>query len=553
MISPCLFLTKIDQKIRQNNTLCTYMILCFMVADCMAAPAIVEETLSPREVAAISMMRTFFLSYLAHAKTVRPDSTTITASTFYKRAAALAFPTSGIYDAVGSMIRVYHGDKILGIADFNKFLKNKMIPRNVYDNTQTYACPEVSAHSPSPSDCQSKPYEERLNATPHIPQYPSDPSEDWVNQYKDAIAEFDSKKNDNGPFLASLLHSIGPLRARKLRHCILNGSIFIGYNQYNGTNCMRRYRLTSKDMVLTGSGAICYYQLPVCSSAIRYLPVDMLNELQAASFIDNTSYIQVLITLFQLGYTLYECIRGAGSRWSKLVMIVFTIMSVLQTMSLLLLHSQVAAFSIRCRNENPYPELPLIHDSSCKIEKARKKDSKGDPKDSQEDPAMYEFTLLSTVLGRRWLGHAPKDIGLNRVRRSVAYDVMSKSGVSPTMIKKLFGEEKAALVDISPHPGGVWEVLACILGTGAPFLIGIWAGYGSSVTTMTVTISWIGISFGYSYSYITTFYPSYFINFRPKDLQTFLSVFGFLSMTALGIVYVIEITIYGYLYSPDKQ
>ncbi|KAL0093669.1 hypothetical protein F4703DRAFT_1790094 [Phycomyces blakesleeanus] len=557
----CSSFSKIHPKDYQNTTLCIYLILCFMVVDCLAAPVVVENILSPTEIAAITMMRTFFLSYLAHAKTVRPDSTTIRAATFYKRVSALAFPTSGIYDAVGSMIRVFYGDKILGIESFNRFLKKKMVSRNVFDyRHQPYVCSEISIDTPTlKKDFQYNSHEEHSNTTPYISYLAKDPSKQWVDQYRETLAEFNSKKNDNAPFLAALLHSIGPLRARKVRHCILNGGVFIGYNEYNGTNCMRRYRLTSKDMILAGSGAMCRYQVPVCSSAVRYLPVDMINELQAASFIDSTSYFQVMITLFQLGYTLYECIRGIGNRWSKIVMIVFTIMSVFQTMSLMVLHTQVAAFSIRCKNEEKFPECPLIHGSRCKAGKA-KNCSKDAPPDTPTDTSTdllkstsfaHKFTFISSLMERNWVFCPSEDTDLNRVRRNAAHDVMSKSGVSPAMINELFGDEKADLVDISSHPGGWWEIVSFMLGSASPFLLGIWAGYGASATVMSPTIGWISISFGYSYTFIRTFYPTYFINFRFKDLQTSLVVISYALMSSFGIAYIIQITIKGYLFSDD--
>ncbi|KAI9027543.1 hypothetical protein CLU79DRAFT_582996 [Phycomyces nitens] len=73
----------------------------------------------------------------------------------------------------------------------------------------------------------------------------------------------------------------------------------------------------------------------------------MIDRLQAAHNTDETSYIEIFVTIGQLFFTTIECMDIDGDRWSKVIMIVYTAMSVLQSASLILLHKQTTSFSIK--------------------------------------------------------------------------------------------------------------------------------------------------------------------------------------------------------------
>ncbi|KAI9005838.1 hypothetical protein CLU79DRAFT_723889 [Phycomyces nitens] len=51
------------------------------------------------------ILKTILLAYISHAMTVRPDPSTETLPTLYKRLSALAWPTSGVYEAVDSIVK----------------------------------------------------------------------------------------------------------------------------------------------------------------------------------------------------------------------------------------------------------------------------------------------------------------------------------------------------------------------------------------------------------------------------------------------------------------
>ncbi|KAL0084745.1 hypothetical protein F4703DRAFT_1794107 [Phycomyces blakesleeanus] len=67
---------------------------------------------------------------------------------------------------------------------------------------------------------------------------------------------------------------------------------------------------------------------------------------KTAHDMDDSPYIEILITLGQLLFTTVECMRPNLDRLAKIIMIIYTIMSILQAVSLIILHKQTKAFSI---------------------------------------------------------------------------------------------------------------------------------------------------------------------------------------------------------------
>ncbi|KAL0093649.1 hypothetical protein F4703DRAFT_1790073 [Phycomyces blakesleeanus] len=504
------------------------LLLCLVLLGCSAAPLSATESVSDEEIAAYSILKTVILGYLAHAKTVRPDPSTMSLSTSFKRMNALGFPTSGIYDAMGSIVKSFSADKILGIDVFNKWYKkykktksnvshaeestsaevvadisdsNRILLREIssdenYTGTGTLASSNTNTNTAQPYDIQIK---------------------NWAEEYEEALREFDSRENDNAPYLAALLHHLGPDKAKKVKHCLLNDNLFIGYNDFSNVRSEPRCKYTSKDMTVTGSGSMCKYQVPVCPSLVRYLPIDMLEQLQGASNIDSTSLTEVFISAIQILYIVYECIRGRGERWSKIIMLVFLIMSILQTLSMLALHSQVAAFSIHCNNEEAYP------------------DSRSIPK----------FTYRSSIM-KYWnfCFQDPNSMSFRRI--DFAYDVTQKSGITPQVLERLFQDKDTKRVDISIQPGGIWELIVLVSTVAVPLLLGYWAKYDEEESSRWFVLLWIVYSFFETIVYINYYNPASFVNFRSHrglNLFTFLLL---IISAFLGIVLVIFATIFGY-------
>ncbi|KAI9021626.1 hypothetical protein CLU79DRAFT_835503 [Phycomyces nitens] len=522
------YMPRLSPNFRYNAMRIAELLLFVMLIECSAAPISTADSVSDEEVAAYSILKTVILGYLAHAKTVRPDPSTITLSTSFKRMNALGFPTSGIYDAVGSMVKSFNADELLGIDVFNKWYKKHTKNKSDPPHEEASTSSDVAADTSDPNKILLREISSDENYTgtgtdtgtssnTNTSQLYGTQTIKWITEYKEALEGFDIKENDNAPYLAALLLHLGPDKAKKVKHCLLNDNLFIGYNDFSNVRSEPRCKYTSKDMTVTGSGSMCKYQVPVCPSLVRYLPIDMLDQLQGASNIDNTSLTEVFVSAIQILYIVYECIRGRGERWSKIIMLVFLMMSILQTLSMLALHSQVAAFSIHCNNEEVYP-------------------------DSQLTP---KFTYRSSIM-KYWnfCFQDPNSMSFRRV--DFAYDVTQKCGITPQVLEKLFQDEDVKRVDISIQPGGIWELIVLIATVAVPLLLGYWAKYDNMESSRWFVLLWIVYSFFETIVYINYYNPASFINFRS---HRGLNLFTFLLLVIsafLGLVLVIFATIFGY-------
>ncbi|KAI9027442.1 hypothetical protein CLU79DRAFT_832825 [Phycomyces nitens] len=151
--------------------------------------------------------------------------------------------------------------------------------------------------------------------------------------------------HNNSAYLAAFLHILGPEKAKKTKHCILNGFLTIGYENQEETT---EYSYCLSDKITTsGPGATCKYQRDIDPSNVRYLSTDMIDKLESAHNTDEISHIEIFVTMGQIFFTSITCNDTDGDRWVKVILIMYTLMSVLQTASLFILHKQTTAFSIK--------------------------------------------------------------------------------------------------------------------------------------------------------------------------------------------------------------
>ncbi|KAI9033840.1 hypothetical protein CLU79DRAFT_725718 [Phycomyces nitens] len=101
-----------------KNCFTLWIIFSAFFLGCTGAPFDSEKYITEKEIAIVSILKTVFIAYLAHANTVRPDQSTLALPTIYKQMSAIAWPVSGIHEAVGSMIKAWRADKIIGIGKF---------------------------------------------------------------------------------------------------------------------------------------------------------------------------------------------------------------------------------------------------------------------------------------------------------------------------------------------------------------------------------------------------------------------------------------------------
>ncbi|KAL0087801.1 hypothetical protein J3Q64DRAFT_1697583 [Phycomyces blakesleeanus] len=333
------------------------IIILTLLPKCYAPPVSQDNNIYTSKLAVVSILRTILLGYMTHIATIRHVAGITIATTPTRLFFALAYPSSGIGTAVGSIHSAFYGDEILGITQYMSILKEYEKEDNVSDanKKESHHQDQVKTISQD-SLILTKVYtldseEEKYDATKKTL---SEKRRIKVVRLRDRLVkdaktediDIDIKKGNNAPYLAAFLHVMGPEKARKIKHCILNDSITIGFNDTNrpGNN---GYDCDTEEITITGPGLGCDKQRRVYPSDIRYMTTNMIDQLEGAYNVDDTSYIEIFVTIGQLFFTTVECMDIDGDRWAKVIIIIYTTMSVLQSVSLLALHKQTMAFSIK--------------------------------------------------------------------------------------------------------------------------------------------------------------------------------------------------------------
>ncbi|KAI9004852.1 hypothetical protein CLU79DRAFT_782355 [Phycomyces nitens] len=668
-------------------------ILLFMFAvNSTAAPLGLDELVSPTKMAIISVIKTIVLAYASHAATIRPETSRAPGPSIAKRMLAIAWPVSGVHEAIGSMIKAYRGNKILNtptsldrkIVKDKKALKDwrNQIKIKVFDMQRLsllvekrelektlvstrgriralreeisgflgFHCREVSRseynkctsdleylldeesgilfykslslrseraifseYAKFQADIYHYSYESRINKfknfaketedfnllkeklvvydadilmigepsregtkllmdyktqfvplanqtvheesksmSDNIEENPisekvvpndeysilsnkgvlfdhdgqDDSSDELANLVKKYKVLDESKidwtyKFNNSAYLSAVFKSMDSSIATSTKAFITNGNMYMGIHDFSiglfdqdsyVWGYQKAYQRTD-EMNISGPGADYNYQVPIHPALLRYLPPDMLDQLEDSVALGEPEIMSKIFTLVQLGYSVYEIVEGTGDNWSKLIMGVFMIMSLLQTISLMILPAQSVSYSIK---GNP------IHGSLHKF-------------NPMEDPQMHQYKFKELDLEFYEGIHTS-----HKHYISYAMRVLALTGMPLKDIEDIMEIAYTENVSFSLQSSGKWEYAVVFGGIAVPLLLGLVAGYGEKSTTEWIVISWIVGSLP-------------FIIFRINFLERYssLSLINLailILVTALpGVALVLSATIIGYM------
>ncbi|KAL0076843.1 hypothetical protein J3Q64DRAFT_1771098 [Phycomyces blakesleeanus] len=387
-----------------------YFIPCILllafIPKSYASPIQQDENTFTSKLPVVSILRTVLLGYMTHILTIRPRTGVTDFPTVLRRISALIYPSSGIGTAVESIYKALRADKILGIAQFEPFLKQYKEEEEESKDKKTKDKGSDSLDSLDSTNTTA--LSSSLVTSESMPEHKKDieydaktlgPSDIYSNasQLRDRLikdakaAGIEIKDHDNAPYLAAFLHVLGPDKAKKTKSCILNRSVTVGFNKAKTTVRMVS-SCVAEEISVAGPGAVCENQAEILPKVFRYMTDSMIAQLEPAHNMDDTSFIAIFVTVGQLFFTTIECMDIDGDRWAKVIIIIFTTMSILQTFSLLVLHKQTMTFSIKDEDDE---KILLKYDSLVLTEKELK--DFGDKNEDLED--NEEVVIYSTLTG----------------------------------------------------------------------------------------------------------------------------------------------------------
>ncbi|KAF7723590.1 hypothetical protein EC973_001832 [Apophysomyces ossiformis] len=431
---------------------------------CAAAPVdpILGSLNVPSDKSAIfSVLKTILVSYVGHAAAVRPEPTTLVSATLFKRLSALAWPLCGIHDACGSIYKTWITHRIF---DFPQRQYKQAPPKRWWNKW----CKQLYL-----SEEEFRKVQEWTNGFPR--------------HFQTMLAEMDPKK------------------ANRIRHCMLNNNVFLGTNVPVENVGWRRPNFKTTDMVVCGPGSSCTYQIPIRPALMKYLPREMLEQLNEAHGIQNTTYTTKLLTLIQLAYSAYETIRGHGERWSKTIIVVYMFMSITQILSLFFLPTQASAFSIRC------PDKQQNNISWCRACK--------DP-----HPVVDEFDC-----------HWPHW----QSRSMWAVPILHKCGIDVEKAILTILDLDMDMIGLNDQPGGSWERMMYSLCSILPVILGAAINGGNS-TVKSIVITWFGCTAGLSELRLRCDSTVY------RHKPVFVCILAFVILPGIGMV--LAATVLGYAF-----
>ncbi|KAL0091875.1 hypothetical protein J3Q64DRAFT_1725677 [Phycomyces blakesleeanus] len=447
---------------RLRRSFGTCALLYISVLECYGLPEnTTEDTRATySNVVAFSVIKAIVFAYLAHSMVIRPSMNTISSGTFGERFLFLAFPTFAGSLVSHHISAAWYGDRSLGIENFKKPLEvySKTISEEADDNIIHTIAGEPSGSyfgsfsAQNDIELESNPMKANLNMVQQKTQRKSD----WLVDYGNKTQEFNIEDHDNATYLAALLQSLGPDKAKKLKHCLLNSSLFVGFDLLDETLLEDLNYIKTDQIRVIGLGVACKYQASVAPSVVRYLPTTMLDQLYDSSSVDRVPYKEVFITLVQLGYTVIECLNPNNeNKWIKSVLLVYMIMSMGQTLSILALHTQEFAFSVRYRPG--HPKQNISSDNTCTP--------------ASDTHLDKDFGCTSRPLeGQNETANEYCDAVIHK--GSFLYQVLQGLNIYTNTEEPL-----------DPYEESVWNFFVVVLLFAMPFLLGIWADYASHSTT----------------------------------------------------------------------
>ncbi|KAI9030925.1 hypothetical protein CLU79DRAFT_732053 [Phycomyces nitens] len=505
--------------------------ILLILPGCYAPPIDEQPSVESQQGSRINMSKTYIilktiiLGYLTHIMTIRPSPDTDQTHTLFQRITYFIYPTMGISSAIVSIILAWKNDEILGIDKHEKVYKeiNKPIPiwSKAFAKSLWKTIKEIRSQAATSIRKFFKPDKKPPSENPEKPF--ADAVADMENKYYEYCGKIKPDRkyivgddSDNSIYLAAILNTLEPSQAKKVKDCFLNNSLYLGLDLKDSTikddeskeltmkddiSLIKDKLLYTKNMTITGPGAICRYQIPIRPQNVCFLTREMLNQLQPVHYLDNTSYIAICITSGQLVYTLIECIDADGDRWAKVIMLIYTVMSVLQTISLIVLHKQLAAYSIHYNED-----IKLADNFGPKYD------------DSEIIEIMPEY--ITNIEKKH-------DDNLLCYRGSFLEKLNNNENLTSRVVK--FLQKKGSFT------------LSGLGGLGLSLLIGIWADYTARSTTQWIVLAWILSPF--------LSFPIYLIrnNIYPKKRWLYIPFMSLFYLTGIGGAgCVIAATIEGY-------
>ncbi|KAI9030891.1 hypothetical protein CLU79DRAFT_884011 [Phycomyces nitens] len=462
--------------------------IVLILPGCYAPPIDDEESAAYQQGSHINMsksykiLKTIVLGYLTHIMTIRPSPDTDQTHTLFWRIAYFVYPTMGICTAAEVILSSYEGEKIIGVDRYSGFFEERRRKelfrkgrgswspfRNwIYETWESFqkGCAElkktikkffkpydgISQETPVDNSKEISDLKAKLNA------YDKDGQDEEVQKFP--------KDDENIAHLAAIFDTLEPRQARRVRNFILNGSLYLGFDlDPTEWYVHRNHALYTKDMTIAGSGAKRRYQISIKPYTVRYLTTKMLDELTSIQYLDTTSYTAICVTAGQLVYTIINCIDSEGDRWAKVIMLIYMIMSVLQTTSLIVLHKQPVAYSINLDGSIDIKEEPHRKDSGPEY------DLDGDAGESiiniiPEHRATYKIEKEEDGVTYYTSDLLLKILGKQAFFRNPGYDAFIR------------------------HRGWAY-ILSGLGGLALPLLAGIWADYWAYTTTQWIVLGWI--------------------------------------------------------------
>ncbi|KAL0078913.1 hypothetical protein F4703DRAFT_1877751 [Phycomyces blakesleeanus] len=465
----------------QSRLYILLILLLNFITKCRAPPIEQDYTIPSSGITVFSIVLTIVIGYLAHTLTVRPQKPFGKMDTNCFRLLLFIFPMSGVYMAIFAIYSRYCGDRLLGIDQFKIPLKKYEHRIRNKDITNFPSPPPLPPPSPPlPPSLQSfarissipslsketygleaDQYVDKIKKVPSPDDWLSNTERlrDWLVDYMRTSQNIQFKKYDNAPYLAALLHTLGPEKARKVKHCIINNNLLLGFDSAKYTSSPGCVEQMTSNISVNGPGVNLRYQSSINVGLVRYMSIDLMNQLQTAHNVNSVPYTEALVTIVQLVYITIICIYANGDRWAKVPIFIYVAMSSLQTVSLIFLHKQTTPFSIHYDSDVPWREIVEDHDVYTPKAVNRMYLSDKDNRlvntwgDSRRD-LLYKGSFLHFILERCEFKHGSEDIMTER----------------------------------SCH---LMAIFSLIGGAVVPLLICIWADYSSHSTTESLILVWI--------------------------------------------------------------
>ncbi|KAI9030889.1 hypothetical protein CLU79DRAFT_869748 [Phycomyces nitens] len=473
-----------------------------LLPECYAPPIGDQSSVESQQGSQINMsksykiLKTIILGYVTHIMTIRPSPDTDQANTLFWRLAYFVYPTMGICTAAEVILSACEGEKILGVDRYSKYFEERRKYRLIDEGKDEWTDMRIQYNSLFKESCSElkhtvkrffKP-ENVIGQENHVktnnPQASALESNlIFYDKWRPDDEKYKAPQtNDNIAYLAAILNTLEPRQARRVRNFILNGSLYIGFDLHPTESYTLRERvLYTKDMTVTGSGAEGKYQTAIKPYAVRYLTAEMLNQLHSIQYLDTTSYTAICVTAGQLVYTIINCIDSEGDRWAKVIMLIYMIMSVLQTTSLIVLHKQPVAYSIYLKGSIDIKEVSKDHikgsDSESNSEKSQNTtfDFDGESKKNTEDSIIDILPEHRATYTKEM-----EDNG----------NIYYTSDFLMKLIKKQGFLQNPGYNAFTKHRRWA-HILSGFGGLALSLLAGIWANYQAHTTTQWIVLAWI--------------------------------------------------------------